>query len=108
MSNYSFPGGVTPFKHQIETFRFIVEHPRCFVFNDIGTGKTLATAWAMHYLMQKEEVENVLIVAPLSTLNVVWYRTLFRVDPTLDIAILKGAADSKRALLVPNKGIRRT
>lgn len=106
--SYSFPSGVKPFAHQLATFDFIINTPKCFVFNDIGTGKTLSTAWAMHYLMEKEEVQNVLIVAPVSTLNVVWYRTLFRVDPTLDIATLRGTADNKRSVLAPNRGIRRS
>jgi SNF2 family DNA or RNA helicase len=66
------------------------------VFDDIGTGKTFSAAWAMHYLMQHYQVHRVLIVAPVSTMVHTWKRSLFQVDPTLDVQVLKGNAAQKR------------
>lgn len=95
MINYSFPGVPAPFDHQRETFEFILNRRRCFVFDDIGTGKTFSAAWAAHYLIKTGQVNHVLIVAPLSTLTVVWKRSLFHVDPQLDVEVLKGSAQDK-------------
>jgi SNF2 family DNA or RNA helicase len=95
MINYSFPGVPAPFDHQKETFEFILNRRRCFVFDDIGTGKTFSAAWAAHYLIKTGQVNRVLIVAPLSTLTVVWKRSLFHVDPQLDVEVLKGSAQDK-------------
>lgn len=95
MINYSFPGVPAPFDHQRETFEFILNRRRCFVFDDIGTGKTFSAAWAAHYLIKTGQVNRVLIVAPLSTLTVVWKRSLFHVDPQLDVEVLKGSAQDK-------------
>lgn len=108
-STYHFPGpaGVKPWAHQLETFNFILNTPRCFVFDDIGTGKTLSLAWAMHYLLLQQQVQRVLIIAPLSTLTVVWKRTLFHIDPVLDVEILKGTAGQKRQQLEScRRGVR--
>jgi SNF2 family DNA or RNA helicase len=93
---YNFPGVPQPFQHQRETFEFIVRNQRCFVFDDIGTGKTFSAAWAIDYLIKTDQVRRVLIIAPVSTLTVVWKRTMFHVNPTLDVQVLKGTAAQKR------------
>ena len=100
---YNFPGVPEPFKHQRETFEFIVNDTRpvqfphrCFVWDDIGTGKTFSAGWAAHYLIKTAKSKRVLIIAPVSTLVVVWQRTLFHIDPTLDVQVLKGTAAQKQ------------
>ncbi len=95
LANYNFKGVPKPFEHQIETTKFIVDNPRCFVFNDIGTGKTWSAVWAIDYLMQASGIRNILIVAPLSTLEIVWQRTFFYLDASLDVKVLKGTATKK-------------
>lgn len=99
LSDYKFSGVPKPFEHQIETTKFIVEHDRCFVFNDIGTGKTWSAVWAIDYLMQTDRVRNVLIVAPLSTLEIVWQRTFFYLDGALNVEVLKGTASKRNSIL---------
>jgi SNF2 family DNA or RNA helicase len=99
LSSYKFRGVPKPFEHQVETTQFIVDNPRCFVFNDIGTGKTWSAVWAIDYLMKLGEVKNVLIVAPLSTLQIVWWRTFFHLDAGLDVQILKGTAEQRKRIL---------
>lgn len=101
LSDYKFPGVPKPFDHQIETTEFIVDRKRCFVFNDIGTGKTWSAVWAIDYLMQIGEVRNALIVAPLSTLEIVWQRTFFHLNNLkIDVQVLKGTTDKRNAMLV--------
>lgn len=99
LADYKFPGVPKPFAHQRTTTEFIVNTPKCFVFNDIGTGKTWSTVWAIDYLMQIGEVRNALIVAPLSTLEIVWKRTFFYLNSMIDVEVLKGTADKRKRLL---------
>ncbi len=100
---YRFPRQVThipaPFKHQIETSGFAVTHPHCFILNDIGTGKTISTAWAADYLMETGAGHRALIVAPLSTLERVWGDTLFFHFQHRKFSILHGSAERRRKLL---------
>lgn len=105
LADYKFQGVPKPFKHQIETTQFILDNPRCFVFNDIGTGKTWSAVWAADYLMQAGEVRNVLIVAPLSTLEIVWQRTFFHLDAGIDCQVLKGSPEKRKKLLGRSVGL---
>jgi SNF2 family DNA or RNA helicase len=105
LNNYNFKGVPKPFAHQVETTQFIVDTPKCFVFNDIGTGKTWSGAWAIDYLASIGEVKHVLIVAPLSTLEIVWKRTFFHLNSILSVEILKGTAAKRKAVLHRAKGI---
>lgn len=74
LTDYEWPiiPGRTPFDHQKITSAFLTLHPRCFLLNDIGTGKTLSALWAWDYLMRMGFVKKVLILSPLSTLETVW------------------------------------
>jgi SNF2 family DNA or RNA helicase len=99
LRSYQYTGVPKPFDHQVKTTEFIVNNPRCFVFNDIGTGKTWSAVWSSDYLQKVGEVRGVLIVAPLSTLQVVWQRTFFHLDASLDVEVLKGSAEKRLHLL---------
>lgn len=76
-TDYNWPGKYDPYAHQIHTSEFMALNWRSFIFNDIGTGKTLSALWAADYLMQRGEVRKVLICGTLSTLNRVWEDELF-------------------------------
>lgn len=69
-----YHGPYKPFNHQKVTTEFIIKNSRCFVLNDMGTGKTASTVWAIRYLFSTNEIKRVLIVSPLSTLIVVWQK----------------------------------
>ncbi len=66
-----------PFDHQRQMAAFMTLHPRCFNLSDMGTGKTLATLWALDYLMQTGRVRRALILSPLSTIYRVWENEIF-------------------------------
>ena len=53
---YPWPGMFSPFDHQRTTADFLTLNPRCFVFNEAGTGKTSAAAWAADYLIDRKSV----------------------------------------------------
>lgn len=75
-SEYNWPRNVAlvkePFIHQKITSAFMTLNPRCFNLNDMGTGKTLATLWALHYLKKKGYVARAVIITPRSTMRRVW------------------------------------
>lgn len=100
---YDWPREVTqipqPFSHQVETAAFLTKNPRSYVLNDIGTGKTLSTAWAADYLMTAGVVPRALIAAPLSTLERVWGDTLFFHFRHRKAVVLHGSAERRRKLL---------
>lgn len=69
---YSWPGRFTPMQHQVETAEFFMYNPRGLCLNAPGTGKTLSVLWASDYLLEIGYIKKVVIIAPLSTLKVVW------------------------------------
>lgn len=97
--HYDWPGHFTPYQHQRATAEFLTLHDRCFVLNDIGTGKTQAALWAADYLMRIGRVRRVLILSPLSTLERVWGDALFVDFNHRSFAVLHGSADKRRRLL---------
>lgn len=96
---YSYPGVEAPFQHQFATTKNVVVNPRHQVWNGIGTGKTFSAGWGIDYLQKNGVVRHVIIIAPISTLEVVWQRTLWRINPDLDVAICKGSADKRREII---------
>ena len=65
-----------PYNHQIDTADFFTMNRRCICLNGMGTGKTLAAAWAADYLMNIGKVTRAIIVTPRSTLHSAWGDTL--------------------------------
>ena len=61
-----------PFAHQKQMAAFMTLHPRCFNLSEMRTGKTLATLWALDYLMRNGVIRRALILTPLSTIYRVW------------------------------------
>lgn len=59
-----------PFEnYQVKCLEFILKHPKCGVFLDIGYGKTLVTLAAIGML----GVRNVLVVAPKAIARTTWH-----------------------------------
>lgn len=73
-----------PFKHQEHTTRFILENPRCHVWNDPGTGKTrsILDAFAEH---RKGGGGKGLVFAPRTILEPAWVRDANQFTPGLDV-----------------------
>lgn len=96
---YDWPGMYRPMEHQAITAAFLTLHPRAFVLNGIGTGKTLATIWAADYLMRIGLIRRCIIVAPLSTLVRVHGEAVFKHFPERSHAILHGSKQDRIRLL---------
>jgi SNF2 family DNA or RNA helicase len=76
--NYKWPGRFKPFEHQIVTASFLTMHNRAYVFNEAGTGKSLACLWAADYLMTLGAVRRCLIICPLSIMEAAWMKDLMQ------------------------------
>lgn len=61
-----------PYNYQRAAYQHVMDNPKCGLFLDMGLGKTVITLTAICDLLLKEEVKNVLIIAPLRVANSVW------------------------------------
>lgn len=82
-----------PFDHQRETVEFLLRNKRAFVLSDIGTGKTLSVLWTTDFLLENNLIKRVLIIAPLSTTQVVWAKELFTNFHNRTYATIHGTRD---------------
>jgi SNF2 family DNA or RNA helicase len=97
---YDWPGRFTPFQAQRVTSNFLSVHPRAFVLNDMGTGKTLAALWAADFVMRANPGISCLVVAPLSTLERVWADAIYQnFLGRRSCVVLHGSAAKRRELL---------
>jgi superfamily II DNA or RNA helicase len=99
---YKWPGMFTPFNHQRTTAEFLTLNHRCFVFNEAGTGKTSAAAWAADYLMTQGKVKRVLIVCPVSIMETAWRSDLFKTVMHRTVAIAQGSRTQRQAVIAKN------
>lgn len=100
-----YSGTLTPFDHQRATTEFLFNSYRAFCFNDIGTGKTLSALWALDNLLRANAVQKVLIIAPKSTLNHTWGRTMFLNFPSLSFDVLTGTKQRRWRMLDSGKRV---
>jgi SNF2 family DNA or RNA helicase len=98
-TEYDWPGKYTPFKHQILTSEFLTLNKRAFLLSGMGTGKTVSALYASDFLKKIGLVNRVLILSPLSTLDVVWGREIFQNFYHRKYAILHGTAAKRKELL---------
>lgn len=97
--HYEWSGQYKPFAHQAVTSGFLTLNPRGFILSEMGTGKTLSLLWAVDYLKQQGQLNSLLIVSPLSTLERVWGDEVFKHFPHLNFVVLHGSAERRRKLL---------
>jgi N12 class adenine-specific DNA methylase len=62
----------------------------------MGTGKTASAIWAADFLRKVGLVRTVLVVAPLSCLNLVWAAELFAVAPHASVEVLHYGRDKRK------------
>ena len=96
---YKWLGKYTPYKHQIHTSEFLTLNKRAFLLSGMGSGKTISSLWSSDYLKKQGLVNRVLVISPLSTLDVVWGREIFTNFPGRSYQILHGSSNKRRQLL---------
>ena len=107
-TNYQFPkagGRYDPFAAQIETANFLSMNNRCFVLNSMGTGKTVSSLWAFDYMRSRKQVNKVLIICPLSTMERTWADEIFKTFPHLDATVIYGTRQRRLKLLAQDAHI---
>ena len=61
-----------PHPYQERMRQWVVEHPRCLLFAEMGLGKTVVTLTALQDLLDSWEVSRVLVVAPAKVAESTW------------------------------------
>lgn len=88
--HHKFPGSREPFRTQLDTVSHLVMNQHAYVLNAMGTGKTKAALWAWDYLYTHGLTGKLIILAPLSTLHVVWAAEIMETIPERNWAVLHG------------------
>lgn len=99
LHHYDWPGRYKPFAAQIDTSQFLTVNPRAFVLNDMGTGKTLSALWAYDYLRGVGQADKLLVVSPLSSLDLTWANTIFNNFMHLTCHVLHGSREVRLKML---------
>lgn len=98
LSQYDW-AGVKPFHAQVVTAALLTENSEAFVLNEMATGKTLAALFAFDYLRRLGLAKRMLVVAPLSTLELTWLTEIRQRMPHLHAESLHGSKSQVEARL---------
>lgn len=98
-SYYQWPGRFQPMDHQKDTAAFLTMNRKALCLNSPGTGKTISSLWAADFLLEQGVVHRVLIIAPLSTVNVVWGREIYHHLPHRSVDVIVGTREKRIDLL---------
>ena len=99
MEYYKWPARFEAMAHQKATAEFLTTHRRALCLNAPGTGKSISSIWAADFLIDEGIAKKVLIIAPLSTLKVVWGRELRHHLPHRSFVICTGTRKKREELL---------
>ena len=102
---YNWPGRFTAMDHQKETAAFLTMHKRALCLNAPGTGKSISSLWAADFLLDEGVARKVLIIAPLSTVKVVWGSELRHHLPHRSFVMCTGSKQ-KRIELLQTPGVQ--
>ena len=99
LKDYSWTGKLTPFEHQKTTASFLTLYDRAFCFNEQGTGKTASVIWAADYLMDRGDVQRVLVLCPLSIMKSAWQQDLFKFAMHRSCSVAHGTAKQREKII---------
>lgn len=88
-----------PMPVQKTTASLMSMQTRAYILNDMGTGKTRAALYAADFLMREGRINKALIVAPLSTLDVVWKHEINKYFWGRQCAVIHGTRKKRFDLL---------
>jgi SNF2 family DNA or RNA helicase len=102
---YDWPARFTAMSHQKETAAFLTTHKRALCLNAPGSGKSISTLWAADFLLTEGIAKKILIVAPLSTVKVVWGYELKHHLPHRSFVVCTGSR-ARRLQLLETPGVQ--
>ena len=76
LADVKIEGRYPPMEHQIDAAYFKSHHRRAFDLSTMRTGKTGSTMLALEYLFRTQQIQRVMIIAPLSCVRPVWVDAL--------------------------------
>ena len=97
--DYTWVGKYKPFDHQRATSSFLTIHKKAFCFNEQGTGKTASVIWAADYLMNRGDINRVLVIAPLSIMKSAWQQDLFKFAMHRSCSVAHGTSTQRRKII---------
>jgi SNF2 family DNA or RNA helicase len=97
--HYQYTGNRTPFAVQKTTVEMLTMNQRAYVLSGMGVGKTACPLWAYDFLRQQGQVQKMLIVAPLSTLEFVWVAEMLKIMSPYKAVVLHGDRAKRLKLL---------
>lgn len=85
-----------PYEYQRTAMRWILSHPRCCLFLDMGLGKSVITLTAIQQLMDDGEVSRTLVVAPKKVAETTWTSEASKWNHTKDLRVVKVMGTEKQ------------
>ena len=102
---YEWPGIFKPFKHQVTTSEFLSAHKRAYCLNEAGTGKTSSVIWAYDYLKNKNKVNRMLVICPLSIMQPAWQADFFKTAMHRTVGIAHGTTEQRKKVFKENTDV---
>lgn len=96
---YQWTGRFKPMDHQKSTASFLTMHRKAFCFSEQGTGKTASTIWAADFLLKKGAIRRVLVICPVSIMDVAWRADLFSFAMHRTVGIAHGSATKRKKVI---------
>lgn len=78
---------LSPHKYQLDAIKFIIIKNKSLLFLDMGMGKTIITLTVISFLLSKNLVKKVLIIAPKAVAENVWSAEALKWDHTANLKI---------------------
>lgn len=88
-----------PHAYQEHATKWILEHPHCGLFLDMGLGKTVITLSAVKQLIDNLDVFKVLVVAPLRVASTVWAEEIDKWDHLRGLRAVKVLGSQQQRML---------
>ena len=80
-----------PYEYQAKATRFVIDHPNCGLFLDMGLGKSVITLTAIQDLIDNCEISRVLVVAPKKVAETTWTTEAAKWDHLQDLRVWKSS-----------------
>lgn len=88
-----------PYEYQRTATKWILQHPRCGLFLDMGLGKTVSTLTAVQQMIDDCEIEKVLVVAPKKVAETTWTTEAAKWEHLAGLRVVKVMGTEKQRRL---------
>lgn len=95
-----------PYPYQRQAIDWVMDHPRCGLFLDMGLGKSVITLTAVRKLLDFCEIDRVLVVAPKKVAETTWTSEADKWDHlrSLRVVRLTASTPKKRIAALETEG----